>query len=57
MIDKYKQEVPEEEFADFSAVERGEAKFIVRYQPKKLNIFPDQNLVGKLVLLAGEGAG
>ena len=29
MIDKYKQEVPEEEFADIVAVERGETKFIV----------------------------
>ena len=31
MIDKYKQEVPEEEFADFSVLERGETRFIVGF--------------------------
>ena len=31
MIDKYKQDIPEEEYADFSAIERGETKFIVKH--------------------------
>ena len=29
MIEKYKQSVPEEEFAENTVIERGEAKFIV----------------------------
>ena len=34
MIEKYKQSVPEEEFAENTVIERGEAKFIV----SKVNI-------------------
>ena len=38
MIEKYKQEMPEEEFADFVDIKRGEGKFIVS-QLERLSTF------------------
>ena len=38
MIEKYKQEMPEEEFADFEDIKRGEGKFIVS-QLERLSTF------------------
>ena len=29
MIETYKQQIPEEEFVEFEAIERGESKFVV----------------------------
>ena len=40
MIEKYKQEMPEEEFADFEDIKRGEGKFIVS-QLERLLTFLD----------------
>ena len=38
MIEKYKQSVPEEEFAENTVIERGEAKFIVsKINTKEIN--------------------
>ena len=56
MIEKYKEEEPDEEFADLDVMERIETKFIVRKTKQEIS-YRKVSFSGKLVLCSGERVG
>ena len=57
MIEKYKEEEPDEEFAELDVMERIETKFIVRKTKQKISQKEKYHFLGKLVLCSGERVG